>query len=98
VGRNRKAWGVSPRNLRACKFSKPQRGRHGIVPAQRREPFHVTPLGLKTKRATRVSLAPGSWGSRPLARSPQVLARARIHPHRHALVEVLRNLDHGPGR
>ena len=87
VGRNRKAWGVSPRNLRAChfsepqrgrhrfsepqrgrhRFSEPQRGRHRIVPAPRREPFHVTPLGFKTKRATRVSRAPGSWGSRPQA-------------------------------
>ena len=64
MGRNRKAWGVSPRNPRACNFSKPQRGRHRIVPAPRREPIHVTPLGLKTKRATSVSLAPGSWGSR----------------------------------
>jgi hypothetical protein len=26
VGRNLKAWGVSPRNMRACNFSKPQRG------------------------------------------------------------------------
>jgi hypothetical protein len=62
VGRNRKAWGVSPRYLRVCDFSKPQRGRHRIVPAPRREPFHVTPLGFKTKRATRVSLAPGLLG------------------------------------
>jgi hypothetical protein len=51
VGRNRKAWGVSPRNLRVCNFSKPQRGdnRIVIVPAPRRQPFHVTPLGFKTK-------------------------------------------------
>ena len=34
-----KPGGVSPRNLRACNFIKPQRRRHRIVPAPRREPF-----------------------------------------------------------
>jgi hypothetical protein len=99
VGRNRKAWGVSPRYLRACNFSKPQRGRHRIVPAPRRQPFHVTPLGFKTKRATRVSLAPGSWGSRPGFMITPLCGweggRLR-HPSKHLFAQQSRNEP--PGR
>jgi hypothetical protein len=57
------AWGVSPRNMGPCIFSKPQRGGTELC-APRPAPFDVTPLGFRTERARRVLPAPASWEPR----------------------------------